>query len=74
MLTTGSMDMVVVVCVCAHVRVCVSIVTHLYALTFFLLVGNRAREAKMSSNIRSLCFSYLENIYTTHAHRQINRL
>lgn len=51
-------------------------VTHLYALTFFLLVGNRAKDAKMSSNMRSLCFSYLEKIYRihTHAHTSIHTM
>ena len=34
---------------------------HLKLRRFLLVVGSLAREAKISSRISSLCFSYLEN-------------
>ena len=37
--------------------------TYLKFLRFLLVVGSRAREAKMSSKINSLCFSYREKIW-----------
>ena len=41
------------------------IIKYLKFLRFLLVVGSRAKEANMSSNIRSRCFSYCENIYQT---------
>ena len=38
-------------------------VLNLYVLKFFLEVGSLARDENMSSRIKSLCFSYLENTW-----------